>query len=250
TQGYSSAASDGYKRQAIICALIVVCLAVGVGISNKSRNAENETNLISNKETVSIADESSVSSEKTETISVKDETEAKSSVNSISSTEKTEANSVKSKGKPLNPITSYSNKVTEEKAPEKSSSKKVTEAKPPVKATKEQNISVSFSVNCEKAAQYGADYPKYLISKTKCDVKEGTTVFDLLSQECSKNGIAVVHQNKSYVKAIGGLAEKDCGNGSGWTYKVNGVKPMMSASKYVLKNGDVVEWYYVTSPTD
>ncbi|MDE6659675.1 MAG: DUF4430 domain-containing protein, partial [Eubacterium sp.] len=46
------------------------------------------------------------------------------------------------------------------------------------------------------------------------------------------------------------LGEKDCGNGSGWIYKVNGVKPMMSASKYVLKNGDVVEWYYVTSPTD
>ncbi|MDE5603953.1 MAG: DUF4430 domain-containing protein [Eubacterium sp.] len=233
---------------AIICTLIVVCLAVGIGISNKGRNAENETNLISNKETVSIADESSVSSEKTEINSVKDETEEKSSeISSEKKETKTKpsaTSSVKTENEAKPP------KKPSEKSSEKSSSKKVTEAKPPVKTTKEQNISVSFSINCEKAAQYGADYPKYLISKTKCDVKEGTTVFDLLSEECRKNGIAVVHQNKSYVKAIGGLAEKDCGNGSGWTYKVNGVKPMMSASKYVLKNGDVVEWYYVTSPTD
>lgn len=235
---------------AIICALVVVCLAVGIGMNNKGSNAENGTNLISNKETVSIADESSVSGEKSETKSVKEETAEKPAVNSVSSTEKTEANSVKAK------------KETEAKPSEKptkkptvkSSVKTENEAKPPekapVKTTKEQNISVSFSVNCEKAVQYGADYPKYLIGHTKCDVKNGTTVFDLLSQECSKNGIAVVHQNKSYIKSIGGLAEKDCGNGSGWIYKVNGVKPMMSASKYVLKNGDVVEWYYVTSPTD
>ena len=49
----------------------------------------------------------------------------------------------------------------------------------------------------EKAVAYGADYPKYLMSKTKCSVKKGTTVFDLLSEACSKKGLAVVHQNKS-----------------------------------------------------
>lgn len=233
---------------AIICALIVVCLAVGIGMNNKGSNAENETNLISNKETVSITDESSVSGEKAETKSVKEETGAKSSVNSVSSTEKTEANSVKAKketeAKPSEKPTKKNTSSTEKVVTNSVKTEKEPQA--PVK----KYISVSFSVNCEKAVQYGADYPKYLIGYTKCDVKSGTTVFDLLSEECSKNGIAVVHQNKSYIKSIGGLSEKDCGNGSGWIYKVNGVKPMMSASKYVLKNGDVVEWYYVTSPTD
>ena len=233
----------------IICFLIVVCLSVGIGMNCKSDNSEKETILISNKETASSVAESSVSTEKAETDTEESEKESKSEPKN---SEKAFSTSKK--------VETTTEKVTKRKTKSTTTTKKsvqsgtVHKEKPPVKTTekttKTQSITVSFSVNCEKAAQYGADYPKYLISHTKCDVKDGTTVFDLLSEECSKNGISVVHQNKSYVKAIGGLSEKDCGNGSGWIYKVNGVKPMMSASKYVLKNGDVVEWYYVTSPAD
>ena len=233
----------------IICFSIVACLAVGIGLNNKGSNSEEKTVSVSNQETKSaIADENTsfITEEKTEAVSVSEENSS-----TDKATEKASSTSKKAETKTTERVTKKKNEAKPpKKAPEKSSSKKVTEARPPVKTTKNQKISVSFSINCEKAAEYGADYLKYLIGKTKCEVKDGTTVFDLLSEECRKNGIAVVHQNKSYVKAIGGLAEKDCGNGSGWTYKVNGVKPMMSASKYVLKNGDVVEWYYVTSPTD
>lgn len=50
----------------------------------------------------------------------------------------------------------------------------------------------------------------------------------------------------TYVAAIGGLAEKEHGGMSGWMYSVNGAKPNMACSNYVLSNGDSVVWYYVT----
>lgn len=181
----------------------------------------------------------------------RNEKEDESTSTASKTTKKTEERQTKPSSKQEKQTQGYINttKAKEEAVPSgKGSSTKTTSAKTE-KETQAQ-LSVELSVNCEKAVAYGADYPKYLMSKTKCSVKKGTTVFDLLSEACSKKGLAVVHQNKSYIVSIGGLAEKDCGGSSGWMYTVNGVKPMMSASKYVLKDGDTVEWYYVTSPTD
>ena len=225
---------------AIVSSLIVVCLAVGIGMNHKSGNSKDETNSTYNTKKVSAVDEISAQNENSET-------------ESASSTEKAEIKSTSFAEK-----SSSAEEKEEPKAQEKASSttkkqpfsEKTTKKHTTEKVTEQKNLLVTFSVNCEKAVDYGADYPRYIINKTNCTAPKGTTVFDLLNAECRKHSVALVHQNKSYVKAIGGLSEKDCGNGSGWTYLVNGVKPMMSASKYVLKDGDVVEWYYVTSPTD
>lgn len=74
---------------------------------------------------------------------------------------------------------------------------------------------------------------------------EGATVYDAL---CAL-GLSVNAHGSSYgtyVSAIGGLAEKQCGGTSGWMYSVNGTTPMTACSNYVLSNGDNVVWYYVT----
>ena len=47
-----------------------------------------------------------------------------------------------------------------------------------------------------------------------------------------------------YVQGINHLYEFSCGELSGWMYKVNGVFPNYGCSKYVLKNGDKIEWVY------
>jgi len=47
----------------------------------------------------------------------------------------------------------------------------------------------------------------------------------------------------SYVSQIGKYAA--AGN-SGWAFKVNGVSPPVGADKVVLKDGDVVLWYFAT----
>lgn len=49
-----------------------------------------------------------------------------------------------------------------------------------------------------------------------------------------------------YVSAVGGLAEKEHGGGSGWKYSVNGEVLMMACDKYALNDGDAVSWFYVT----
>lgn len=74
---------------------------------------------------------------------------------------------------------------------------------------------------------------------------QGATVYDALcacglSMSASNTGYGI------YVRAIGGLAEKEHGGNSGWMYSVNGAVPMTACSNYVLSNGDSVSWYYVT----
>ena len=62
-------------------------------------------------------------------------------------------------------------------------------------------------------------------------------------------GLSVNARSTAYgtcVAAIGGLAEKEHGGTSGWMYSVNGSTPMTACTNYVLSNGDVVVWYYVT----
>lgn len=229
---------------AIVGILIAVCLFAGIGMNLKGGNSEEETT--SSVQAITQTEKGTDSTEISET-----KKEAESTVSVSKTTKKTEERQTKPSSKQEKQTRGYINTTKAKKKPsppEKESPAKTTSAKTE-KETQAQ-ISVELSVNCEKAVAYGADYPKYLMSKTKCSVKKGTTVFDLLSEACSKKGLAVVHQNKSYIVSIGGLSEKDCGGSSGWLYTVNGVKPMMSASKYVLKDGDTVEWYYVTSPTD
>jgi hypothetical protein len=46
-----------------------------------------------------------------------------------------------------------------------------------------------------------------------------------------------------YVSQIGKYA---AGGSEGWVFKVNGVSPPVGADKVVLKDGDVVLWYYAT----
>lgn len=40
------------------------------------------------------------------------------------------------------------------------------------------------------------------------------------------------------------LYEFDCGNESGWMYKVNGWFPNYGCSSYYLEDGDVIVWTY------
>lgn len=74
---------------------------------------------------------------------------------------------------------------------------------------------------------------------------EGATPYDAL---CAL-GLSINARPSSYgtyVAAIGGLAEKEHGDTSGWMYSVNGKTPNTACSNYILKNGDTVVWYYVT----
>ena len=75
------------------------------------------------------------------------------------------------------------------------------------------------------------------------------TVFDVLKKACELAGIQLEYSwtpmyNSYYIEGINNLYEFDCGNESGWMYKVNGWFPNYGSSAYKLKDGDVIVWTY------
>ena len=78
---------------------------------------------------------------------------------------------------------------------------------------------------------------------------EGESVFDVLQRLCRDKSIHMESSwtpiyNSAYIEGIGNLYEFDCGALSGWMYRVNGWYPNYGCSRYLLKQGDVVEWRY------
>lgn len=78
---------------------------------------------------------------------------------------------------------------------------------------------------------------------------EGESVFNLLQREMKKAGIHMEFENtpiynSAYIEGIANLYEFDCGELSGWTYRVNGWAPNYGCSRYQLQPGDTVEWLY------
>ena len=78
---------------------------------------------------------------------------------------------------------------------------------------------------------------------------EGETVFDVLQRVCDSTGIQLEYSwtpmyDSYYIEGINHLYEFDCGNESGWMYKVNGWFPNYGCSSYDLQDGDTIVWCY------
>ncbi len=78
---------------------------------------------------------------------------------------------------------------------------------------------------------------------------EGESVFDVLFREMKNNKIHMEFvntpiYNSVYIEGINNLYEFDCGELSGWMYKVNDWFPNYGCSRYQLKSGDEIEWVY------
>ncbi len=75
------------------------------------------------------------------------------------------------------------------------------------------------------------------------------SVFDVLYRELKNNNIhfefvKTPAYNSVYIEGIANLYEFDCGELSGWLYRVNGIKPTYGSSQYKLKNNDRIEFFY------
>lgn len=108
------------------------------------------------------------------------------------------------------------------------------------------NIDCTISVDCKSAV---GEYPGVtskvsnngvILSSKKISIKKGSSVYDALKA----SGLSF-SGSTSYITSINGLSEKDCGKKSGWTFYVNGSLPMSPCGKYILKDGDSIQWKYV-----
>ena len=109
---------------------------------------------------------------------------------------------------------------------------------------------VFFSINASQALGIAENVPSdgWFLEETELLLKENETVYDLLCRAARLYKLQLEHSNGSYIKGINHLYEFDCGETSGWSYKVNGVTTSLACCDFVLKDGDKVEWLYVLEP--
>ncbi len=89
----------------------------------------------------------------------------------------------------------------------------------------------------------------WILKATKVTFYEGESVFNVLQRTCKQNKIHMEFENtpmynSAYIEGIANLYEFDCGDLSGWMYKVNEWFPNYGCSRYQLKDGDVICWVY------
>ena len=88
-----------------------------------------------------------------------------------------------------------------------------------------------------------------LYENPAAEITDGESAFDLLLRETRAAGIHLDFvktpaYNTVYVRGIGNLYEFDCGDLSGWTYRVNGEFLSVGCSLAILHPGDTVEFLY------
>lgn len=88
-----------------------------------------------------------------------------------------------------------------------------------------------------------------ILSEREVSFYEGENVFQVLRREMRREKIPMEFVNtpvyhSAYVEGIANLYEFDCGELSGWVYRVNGWFPNYGCSRYLLKPGDRIEWVY------
>lgn len=130
-----------------------------------------------------------------------------------------------------------------------------TEQKP----AEEQTYTCTISINCDnilknwnmldKSKQSCVPADGWILREVEVEFKKGQTVFDVLKDITKKKSIQLEYSftalyGSYYIEGIHNLYEFDCGELSGWEYCVNGKFPAFGCSKYVLKDGDKIEWKY------
>lgn len=78
---------------------------------------------------------------------------------------------------------------------------------------------------------------------------ENETVFDVLNRICKQANIQIEYSwtplyGSYYIEGINHLYEFDCGEQSGWMYKVNEWFPNYGCSSYYVEDGDVIVWCF------
>lgn len=90
-----------------------------------------------------------------------------------------------------------------------------------------------------------------ILDKTEYVLRNGDTAFDILDRAVRHNKIQMEYKGaeetgygSAYVQGINYIYELSCGEGSGWTFLINGETPQYGCSQLKLEDGDYVEWLY------
>lgn len=235
------------KRKLSLALAVILIISIFAGCSAQKA------------ETDSIKDDTTI----TQTVSA--ETEQTSQKGNESETTDKQVKDTTDKTTQSNSASSASKEKGKEQTTSKSSgASKTTQKKTTqttAKTTKKPESTVStctLTIECtavlDNMSSLKAGHEKYvpddgyILSNKKMTVSKGDTVYDVLKEACSENGIRLTASNSTfgiYVSGINNIDEKDCGKNSGWTYWVNGNMPMVTCGKYTVNNGDEIKFSYV-----
>ena len=124
---------------------------------------------------------------------------------------------------------------------------------------KKKTYTCTFSIECSTILNNLSDLDPdkrelvpsngVILAPTKVTFYEGESVFDVLQRVCKEKGIHLESSwtpiyNSAYIEGIHNLYEFDCGELSGWMYRVNGWYPNYGCSRYQLADGEKVEFRY------
>lgn len=128
-----------------------------------------------------------------------------------------------------------------------------------IKVEKHKKLTATLSVTCKTILNnmdlFDRDKMEVLpedgiiYAAKKVELFEGESVFDVLLREMKDNKIHMEFSmtpiyNSNYIEGINNIYEFDCGELSGWIYKVNGWFPNYGVSRYPVENGDNIELIY------
>lgn len=102
---------------------------------------------------------------------------------------------------------------------------------------------------CPPAKQELLPEEGWILPALTVEFYEGESVFNVLLRTAKQQSVHLEYSstplyNSAYIEGIGNIYEFDCGEGSGWMYRVNGWFPNYGCSRYQLSDGDVVELLY------
>lgn len=88
-----------------------------------------------------------------------------------------------------------------------------------------------------------------IYNERSVEFSEGETVYDVLAREMKNSKIHFEYTKapiygQVYIEGINNIYEFDCGELSGWLYRVNGYCPDYACSEYKLSSGDKIEILY------
>lgn len=132
---------------------------------------------------------------------------------------------------------------------------KPTPTEPQQAQITETELTCTLSVHCDTAVRKSSGKESVIptdgviLPEQTVVFHEGESVFNVLVREMKRNKIHLEFvntpvYNSAYIEGIGNLYEFDCGELSGWMYRVNGWFPNYGCSRYQLKDGDKIEWVY------
>lgn len=73
---------------------------------------------------------------------------------------------------------------------------------------------------------------------------QGETAYSLLVKKMNETGSSVVTKNYDFGMMVESIDNVTANDSYFWSYSVNGTAGNVAADKYVLQNGDKVEWKY------